>query len=737
MKKALKIFFTTTLITAAVLLIAVTVTVAIVKGDNQYVNFDVSRLNAINYTLTVKDFYGNDIDQPVYINNRKQVSIDALNDYTIDAFVYTEDKRFFSHDGLDYVRIGKAMVNNLMSARFKEGASTISQQLIKNTHLDNEKTIKRKINEMLLTGELESRFSKREILEMYLNTIYFGKNAYGIESASNVYFDKSASELTLSESAILAGMIKAPNTYAPDKNITKCTERRNTVLALMKQNNRIDETQYNDAINEEITVTSNFKLQQTYMYAVVEEACQLLNLSPLQLLNSGLVIETYFKPQIQKEVTTALEEYNGDENVSALIAENDNCGIVAFYGTGGDIYFSKRQAGSALKPLAVYAPALNERKITVATPVLDEKTTFGSYCPKNFGDKYYGNTNVMYSVTKSLNVPAVKILNSIGVNTSCRYLEQLGMNIEKEQNLSLALGNVTGGTNPLEVIEGYTALARGGLKSDLSFIKTIRNGQHTLYSHQLTRERVFSTASSYLTTNMLQSVVKEGTAKKLATLPYEICAKTGTVGGTNGNSDALVCGYSTKFTFNVWMSGKLDNTVTGGNKPCELASKFLPKIYKGEVKNFTVPADVVRLEIDSKLLSETGLTKLATPLTNAKDRQTFYFDKTNRPTQYSTRVEDTIPLNVVVDGKIVTITADSNLKMRLYKEHDGKVTTADFVRQYVDYNAEEGENTYYAEILLDGQVVGKTSSCSITIPKKEEERRREPISWKDLLSWWD
>lgn len=155
------------------------------------------------------------------------------------------------------------------------------------------------------------------------------------------------------------------------------------------------------------------------------------------------------------------------------------------------------------------------------------------------------------------------------------------------------------------------------------------------------------------------------------------------------------------------------------------------------MKNFTVPADVVRLEIDSKLLSETGLTKLATPLTNAKDRQTFYFDKTNRPTQYSTRVEDTIPLNVVVDGKIVTITADSNLKMRLYKEHDGKVTTADFVRQYVDYNAEEGENTYYAEILLDGQVVGKTSSCSITIPKKEEERRREPISWKDLLSWWD
>ena len=204
MKKALKIFFTTTLITAAVLLIAVTVTVAIVKGDNQYVNFDVSRLNAINYTLTVKDFYGNDIDQPVYINNRKQVSMDALNDYTIDAFVYTEDKRFFSHDGLDYVRIGKAMVNNLMSARFKEGASTISQQLIKNTHLDNEKTIKRKINEMLLTGELESRFSKREILEMYLNTIYFGKNAYGIESASNVYFDKSANELTLSESAILA-----------------------------------------------------------------------------------------------------------------------------------------------------------------------------------------------------------------------------------------------------------------------------------------------------------------------------------------------------------------------------------------------------------------------------------------------------------------------------------------------------------------------------------------------------
>lgn len=737
MKKALKIFFTTTLIIAAVLLIAVTVTVAIVKNDSQYVNFDVNRLNAINYTLTVKDFYGNDIDQPVYINNRKQVSIDSLNEYTVDAFVYTEDKRFFSHDGLDYVRIGKAMVNNLVSASYKEGASTISQQLIKNTHLDNSKTIKRKINEMLLTGELESRFSKREILEMYLNTIYFGKNAYGIESASNVYFDKSASELTLSESAVLAGMIKAPNNYAPDKNITKCTERRNTVLALMKQNNRINETQYNDAINEEIPVTTNFKLEQTYMYGVVEQACRLLNLKPLQLLNSGLVIETYYKPEVQKEVNNALEAYNGEENVSAMIAENDNCGIVAFYGRGGDIYFSKRQAGSALKPLAVYAPALNERKITVATPVLDEKTTFGSYCPKNFGDKYYGNTNVMYSVTKSLNVPAVKILNSICVNTSCSYLEQLGMNIEKDQNLSLALGNVTGGTNPIEVIQGYTALARNGLKSELSFIKCIKNGQHTLYSHQPTRERVFSTASSYLTTNMLQSVVKKGTAKKLSVLPYEICAKTGTVGDSNGNSDALVCGYTTKFTFNVWMSGKLDNTVTGGNKPCELAAKFLSKVYKGEIKNFTVPADVVKLEIDSKLLSETGLTKLATPLTNTKDRQTFYFDKGNRPTQYSTRVEDTLPLNVVVEGDTVTISSDSNYKMRLYKEHDGIVTTTDFTGKYVDYDVEEGQNTYYAEILLDGQVVGKTSKSTITIPKKEQEQHREPINWKDLWNWWN
>lgn len=738
MKKALKIILITLLSLSVLAVLSITVAIAAVKSDPQYVNFDMARLNDINYTLNVTDYYGNSVDQAVYIDNYKQVSLNSLHDYTVMAFVNTEDKRFYSHDGLDYMRIGKAVLNNLTSHSFKEGASTISQQLIKNTHLDNKKTLKRKINEILLTGELESRFTKDKILEMYLNTIYFGRNAYGIESASNVYFDKSASELTVSESAILAGMIKAPNNYAPDKNAEKCRQRRDVVLSLMKEYGTIDEQQYNEALNEEIETTSNYRLQQTYMYGVVEQATKLLNMTPVQLLNSRLTIETYYKPEIQQSVKKAVDGYTGNDNVSALISENDHSGIVAFYGTGKDIYFTKRQAGSALKPLAVYAPALNERKITVATPVVDEKTNFGGYTPKNFNDKYYGTTNVQQSVVKSLNVPAVKILNSIGIQTAEKYLQKLGMSVDEEQNLSLALGNVTGGTMPIEVIQGYSTLARQGLKSNLSFIKCIRNADTVIYSHKNENTEVFSKASSFLTTDLLKNVVRQGTAKKLSVLPYEICAKTGTVGDKEGNTNALVCGYTSKFTFNVWLSGQLGNSVTGGGIPCEIAVNMLKDAYAEKISDFAIPDCVVKADIDSKLLHEKGELKLANPLLKEKDVATYYFDAKNCPEEYSMRnLEEQVELTVTAEEGKVTIEANQQqFRYRLYKTHKTNTTTVEFEREYIDTNVTEGEYTYYAEILFNGNAVGKTRKYTVTIPHKEETHPLWEFPEFDFTKLW-
>ena len=252
-KKFWKIF---ALVTASLIVCAVIGGVTYVvqlKNSPSYVSFDKGRLNEVYTSLTVLDNEGKQLQEPLYLNNVKQIPLSALHDYTYMAFVAVEDKRFFRHDGIDYMRVAGAILHNLKSGSYKEGASTISQQLIKNTHLDNGKNLKRKLNEMFLARELENSYSKNEILEMYLNTIYFGRNAYGIETASNVYFNKSATDLTVSESAILAGMIKAPNVYAPDKNPQKCASRRDLVLKMMLDQGFIDLDAYNQARQSEIT----------------------------------------------------------------------------------------------------------------------------------------------------------------------------------------------------------------------------------------------------------------------------------------------------------------------------------------------------------------------------------------------------------------------------------------------------------------------------------------------------
>ena len=375
-KRFLKIF---SIVLASVVIISVTagvIGISVWKKSDDFVKFDRNRLNEVYTSLTILDNDGAKIAEPMYLYEYKQIPLDALHDYTYKAFVAVEDKRFFSHKGIDYKRVFGAMLHNLKSGGYKEGASTISQQLIKNTHLDNYKTMKRKANEMLLARELEKNYTKKEILEMYLNTIYFGRNAYGIETASNVYFNKSAQDLTVSESAVRAGMIKAPNTYAPDKNADKCKIRRDSVLKLMLEQQIIDGEQYNRALEAEIEyVPQKVKAEKSYTYHVMKEACRLLNMTPMQLAQSNFIIETYCNQSKQRALSNLVKsdktvtKSGALADISAIVT--DICGgVEACYfrgATAGD----RRQVGSAFKPIAVYAPALNERIITEASPVLD------------------------------------------------------------------------------------------------------------------------------------------------------------------------------------------------------------------------------------------------------------------------------------------------------------------------------------------------------------------------------
>ena len=707
------------------------------KSDN-YVHFDKGRLNKVYTSLTVLDNEGAPLNEPLYLNNYKQIPLDALHEYTYMAFVAVEDKRFFDHYGIDYRRVAGALVNNIKSGGYKEGASTISQQLIKNTHLDNNKNLKRKINEMLLATELEKAYSKKEILEMYLNTIYFGRSAYGIETAANVYFNKSAADLTVSESAVLAGMIKAPNNYAPDKNVEKCKTRRDRVLKLMLEQQVIDLAQYDEAIASEI----NYSPQQpqnekTYVYQVIQEACKILNMTPMQLYRSDFVIETYCNQTMQKQLhdlvnnDTTTTKQGTLADLSCVIC--DNKGGVEACILRGENAGTRRQVGSAIKPIAVYAPALNERIITQASPVLDEETDFNGYKPTN-ASGYNGWTTVKYAVAKSLNVPAVKTLNALGLSTAEKYLAKFG--ITGEQNLSLALGNANGGLDILTLAKCYTTLANDGQCNDVAFIRNIYSEKGLVYSRRQADERVFQSGANYLMTDMLVNTVNTGTAKALKKTNYQVAAKTGTVGTTEGNSDALVAGYTTSNTFIVWYSGDMPNSVNGSTAPCAFASKLLDKMYtQSKPQKFSPPKNVVQLDVDEDSLYEEQL------VLKCDMGLKFWFDTANQPKETLKKITYNYTLETTTNGSEITVKLPQvdNGIWQLYGTDEQNAVKLECNNNIYTGNL-TANTTFYAELYVKGKLVYTTPQVKVYVTEDNsnlnENEEKPKSNSPSIIDFW-
>ncbi|MGN1097096.1 MAG: transglycosylase domain-containing protein, partial [Christensenellales bacterium] len=333
--------------------------------------------------------------------SKNKIEVDEIPSNLYSAFVAIEDKRFFEHNGIDYKRIAGAMLSNLKAGSNVEGASTITQQLVKNTHLTQEKSLNRKLKEMVIAKQLEKEYSKDEIMAMYLSVIYFGKGAYGVKEAANLYFSKSIDQLTLSECATLAGTVKNPSRYAPDKG--NAISRRNLVLKLMLEQGKISEKEYDAAKAEEIAIsTANISEEngeKFYLKNCISELTSILNVTNYELENMGLKVFTFYNPDLQKILISSMKTCNSDS--MGIIVDNIINGVSAYYSTGGTA--QKRQAGSSLKPLAVYAPALNENLIYTVSPIKDEKINFGTYSPKNYENKYYGWTTVEQAVIKSMN----------------------------------------------------------------------------------------------------------------------------------------------------------------------------------------------------------------------------------------------------------------------------------------------------------------------------------------------
>ena len=526
-------------------------------------------------------------------------SIEELPQKIRYAFVDNEDKRFYSHHGFDYKRILKATWENIRSRSFKQGASTISQQLIKNTHLSQEKTIKRKIREFKLTRELEKRYSKDEILEKYLGNIYFGHNCFGIESASRFYFGKRPSELSLSDAAVLSGLIRSPNNYSPFKHPENCLKRKKVVLEAMLKQKHITEAEKNVALNDPLPVEPALSASEKSYFARVFDELEELKDQYNLTLGGKIEIATYLDRDLQETLSALSNASETDKIYSVLDVKSG--GFKGYFSTVGA---PKRLPASLLKPLAVYAPALEDGIISPATPLLDEKTDFGGYAPKNYDGNFMGYVSARESLAKSLNVPAVKILNTLGADKAASYLEKTGLKIkENDKHLALALGGISEGFTLNELMSAYSLFPCGGTRQQTGFIREIRVNGIKVYQKKQKKEHVFSAETAYLTADMLKTAVESGTAKKLRTLSFPIAAKTGTGGVKDGNTDAYTLSFTSEDCVGVWL-GNADNSlteVTGGGIPANVALSINAFLYRDHTPiDFEKPDGIIEEDLDSE-----------------------------------------------------------------------------------------------------------------------------------------
>ena len=676
------------------------------------------------------------------------VSIKDVPQSLKDAFINTEDKRFYRHNGYDFKRILRATANNLKAQAFQEGASTISQQLIKNTHLTQEKTLKRKLQEWKLTRTLEEAYTKDEILEKYLNTIYFGHSCFGVTAASKFYFAKTPSELTLADCAILAGLVKSPNNYSPFKNPEACQKRKSIVLNAMLQNGCITKAEKAEALNTPLPLAKSVKHDGGYFHFVFDELSDLAEKCGFTI-GGKIEISSFLDQTVQAELEKIAEGYT-DSDKTLFVLDGESRGFKACVSTVGNI---ERLPGSIIKPLLVYAPAIEENLLSPATPILDEKINYNGYSPENYGDTYHGYVSARECVEKSLNIPAVKTLNALTLKKGAEYLEKLGLPVcEEDKTLALALGGMKKGFPFKNILSAYSALQNGGVYDVCGFISSIHINGELVYKKPSKPKRIFGSDSACLMTDILKSTAQNGTAKKLRTLPFEIAAKTGTVGTNKGNTDAYAISYTTKDCAAVWL-GNADNSKiehTGGGVPCQLLREINTTLYdvyqaRGEtLSNFNLDKNVQKIELDKQTYYDTHTLMLADENSPHNYRLTELFKTSaiplNKSTSFSCPTISPPSLSRTNDGVSITFPPSSPQYYTYRIERYDYVThttlyEGKYLPKFSDDTLLENKNYLYTVTPLYNGIAGK----SITLPSVSTRKGEQAEINHEILSkeWWE
>lgn len=672
------------------------------------VRLDKSKLTPQDTFLALYDESGEEIEASAI---HASASSSDIPEHVKNAFVAVEDKRFYAHKGVDFRRMLAAGWRNLTSFSFREGASTITQQLIKNTHLSSEKTINRKLKEIKLARLLEKKYSKDEILTLYLNSIYFGHSAFGIESAAHFYFGRSAAELLPADGAMLAALIKSPNRYSPFRDAEACRARRDLVLGLMREQGFLDETTYRSALNTPIPAApAENGAANAYLARVYDELAELFPDAKSGDWGS-LRIYTYYRPLLQAE----LEKTAADSDVCTLVRDNRKQALLALYATAGT---PERLPASTIKPLAVYAPALEENLICPATPILDERTDFGGYCPDDYGGATGEYMSARYALAHSVNIPAVKILNELGLARAADYLEKMGLPTTADDlSLALALGGMRRGFTLPALADAYAVFANCGEYAPSATIMRVEDERgRTLYIHSPVQERVFSEDTAAIMNDMLQTAVSEGTAKKLRTLSFPISAKTGTAEGEKGNTDAYCVSYTRDHTVAVWL-GNRDYTpvqATGGGLPANAALRVNKFLYRGGAPASFEPCDgVVKLRYDKTIYDEQHVILLSDPAAPAGTDREELFRKSAQPVRqssfYSCPTIQTPSIFYQNGGIQIVLCQTEYYDYEVKRENRGKITTiysGKYRKTICDNSVKAGERYVYTVIPKYGDHIG-------------------------------
>lgn len=585
--------------------------------------------------------------------NRKIISMSEMGEYLPKAFVAIEDKRFESHHGVDITRTGAALLSFIFNSGESSvgGGSTITQQLVKN--ITNEKEDSgtagaiRKVKEMIRAYQVENILSKDQILEMYMNIIFLGGNVNGVGMASQYYFSKDAIDLSLAESAFIAGITHGPNGYNPfgeEDRSEKIKNRTNLVLYFMNDQGKISEEEYNKAL-EEVEAGLKFKkgkVVDVSSYSSHTEAMikQIVNqlvtekgmdaeYAETYLLSSGFTIystevsdiqtaiekeyakETYqVKTTVEKIVEGKKKKVKEAAQSAMVVIDHKTGYVVGAVGTLGEkvtgnlnrVNEITRQPGSSVKPIAVYGPSLEERIITSASVYDDKPLNYGGYQPHNAYSGYKGLTNMRQAMKVSSNTVAVQVLKDLTAEKSIGYLKRLGLTAvdsQKDNSLPLALGGMSRGASPLQMAAAYAAIANDGEYITPTFYtKVVDNNGNIIIEAKQEKERIFSKQNAYLLKQLLEEPTKSGGTATICKISnMETAAKTGT---TQSNRDKWLCGFTPYYTAATWYGYDIETTIPSGarSNANKIWKNVMASIHKGLKKaTFKKPDDIISVAV--------------------------------------------------------------------------------------------------------------------------------------------